>query len=278
MTVENIEDKMEIVQDALIQHGPLSNRIYLMKLNDAQPDCLIKELDNFAEEKGYTKIFAKIPESKLQAFKNANFKVEAEIPGFYNGSEAAVFIGKYFDPQRKVEDNDYEQIMRITKSKSVDNRQVRSDLAIRRCVLGDVSEMAEVYKEVFPSYPFPIFNPEYLAETMESHVVYYCIEIEGRIVALSSAEMDLKSQNAEMTDFATVPAMRGQGLAFDLLKTMESEMDEFNIKTAYTIARAVSPGMNITFFKAGYQFGGRLINNTNISGQIESMNVWYKSI
>jgi len=36
--------------------------------------------------------------------------------------------------------------------------------------------------------------------------------------------------------------------------------------------------MNITFRKAGYEFGGRLKNNTNISGNIEGMNVWYKSL
>ena len=50
------------------------------------------------------------------------------------------------------------------------------------------------------------------------------------------------------------------------------------IKTAYTIARAKSAGMNITFSKAGYKFGGRLKNNTNIFGNIESMNVWYKHL
>jgi hypothetical protein len=36
--------------------------------------------------------------------------------------------------------------------------------------------------------------------------------------------------------------------------------------------------MNITFSKLGYKYGGLLKNNTNISGAIESMNVWYKEI
>jgi hypothetical protein len=48
------------------------------------------------------------------------------------------------------------------------------------------------------------------------------------------------------------------------------------MKTLYTIARSHSAGMNITFAKKGYLFGGTLINNTDISGKIESMNVWYK--
>jgi len=36
--------------------------------------------------------------------------------------------------------------------------------------------------------------------------------------------------------------------------------------------------MNITFSKCHYSFGGTLKKNTNISGGIESMNVWYKKL
>jgi hypothetical protein len=59
---------------------------------------------------------------------------------------------------------------------------------------------------------------------------------------------------------------------------MEKAVAAKCIKTAYTIARAASPGINITFARQGYRYGGRLINNTNISGRIESMNIWYKSM
>ena len=48
--------------------------------------------------------------------------------------------------------------------------------------------------------------------------------------------------------------------------------------TGYTIARALSPGMNITFARAGYRFGGLLWNNTQICGRLEPMNIWYKSL
>jgi hypothetical protein len=35
--------------------------------------------------------------------------------------------------------------------------------------------------------------------------------------------------------------------------------------------------MTITFTKYGYIFGSTLINNTQISGSSESMNLWYKN-
>jgi len=113
---------------------------------------------------------------------------------------------------------------------------------------------------------------------MAYNVDYFAVEKEGKLIALSSAEMDAQGSNAEMTDFATLPENRGQGLARCLLQEMEAAMNRRGIQTAYTIARAASAGMNITFAQLGYQFGGLLINNTQISGSIESMNVWYKSL
>ena len=81
-----------------------------------------------------------------------------------------------------------------------------------------------------------------------------------------------------MTDFATLPEYRGRHLATALLRRMEQQVKQRGIQTAYTIARAVSYGMNITFAKTGYAFAGTLANNTNICGNLESMNVWYKHL
>jgi putative beta-lysine N-acetyltransferase len=81
-----------------------------------------------------------------------------------------------------------------------------------------------------------------------------------------------------MTDFATRPDCRGRGLANHLLVQAEAAAEKLGIKTAYTIARAYSAGMNITFARNGYTFSGTLTHNTQISGKLESMNVWYKAL
>ncbi len=81
-----------------------------------------------------------------------------------------------------------------------------------------------------------------------------------------------------MTDFATLPQYRKQGIAQKLLHEMERNIKEKDFRMSYTIARAMSPGINITFARCGYTYAGTLINNTNISGSIESMNVWYKKL
>ena len=138
--------------------------------------------------------------------------------------------------------------------------------------------MSALYGRVFETYPFPIVNPAYIRRTMASHVVYFGIWLTGTLAALSSAEIDLQAHNVEMTDFATLEPYRGRSLATGLLKAMEADMTHRNIATAYTIARAPSFGMNITFARMGYTFAGRLVNNTNIDGGFEDMNVWYKRL
>lgn len=142
----------------------------------------------------------------------------------------------------------------------------------------DAVEIAQLYGAVFDTYPFPIDQPQYILTTMNENVLYFSIRHEGKLVALASCEMDTEAQNVEMTDFATLSEYTGQGLASYLLNKMEREMQKRGFKTAYTIARAYSYGMNVTFAKRGYHYGGTLINNTNIGGQIESMNVWYRSL
>lgn len=147
-------------------------------------------------------------------------------------------------------------------------------------ILGEeeADEISEIYKRVFKSYPFPIHDPNYIRKTMREHIRYFGIRANGNLIALSSAEMDVNAANAEMTDFATLPEARGKRTAYYLLRAMEAEMRQTGLKTLYTIARLNSLPMNKTFLKHGYIYSGTLINNTNIDGSIESMNVLYKHI
>ncbi|MCF7954715.1 MAG: putative beta-lysine N-acetyltransferase [Phycisphaerae bacterium] len=274
-------DITEKISGALLQHGPLSNRIYLMKLNQADPKQLIGAMGELAKNNGYTKIFAKIPANQAEIFIDSGYQQEAVVPAFFHAQEACAFLGYYLDPDRKHEESllDLENIVEMAKKKGSNNiapAVLPAGAVLRRCVPEDAASMSKLFGKVFSSYPFPIDKPDFITNTMLENVAYFGIEINKKFVSLSSAQMDTVSKNAEMTDFATLPEFRGNSFASLLLSFMEKEMRPCGIQTAYTIARAISPAMNITFGKAGYKYGGRLINNTNIAGQIESMNVWYK--
>jgi putative beta-lysine N-acetyltransferase len=165
----------------------------------------------------------------------------------------------------------------VLKKSKYNALQVYPDKPVK-AVYKNADEISKVYRKVFKSYPFPIYDSKYIIDTMKNHVIYYIIRNEQRISAVSSAEIDVNAQNAEMTDFATLPSYRGKGLANSLLCRMEKDMIAKGIKTSYTIARAGSYAINTIFAKSGYKFSGTLVNNTNIAGSLESMNVWYKCL
>lgn len=281
MTCEMEKDRIEKFGDVVIQHGLFNNRIYLMQMGEENPEEIIKFLHNMAMEHGYTKIFAKVSKKQSQAFIHDGYRIEAVIPLLYRSQEEVVFLGEYSSADR-AEIKQAEQIeacLQLAYSRaSPQPAQVYlpEGVHLRMCVSEDADEMSVLYKAVFKTYPFPIHDPDYIRDTMQRNVMYFGVDLSGRLIALASAEMSIPGSNVEMTDFATDPAWRGHGLAICLLDRMEQEMVVRKIKTAYTIARALSPSMNISFSKMGYHFGGTLINNTNIDGQIESMNVWYK--
>jgi len=276
-----LSDRIEKIGKSLIQHGTYNDRIYLMKLDTRDLPELIPEMDRLAEKRGYSKIFAKIPADSRAAFEAKGYVKEAGVPGYYSGKREALFMCKYFSEHRQ-EDTQAEddRIISTARDKAGDFRkhELPEGFLIRMCTEADLPAMAGIYAEVFPTYPFPIQDPTYLKKTMEDNVVYFAVENEGGIVALSSSEIDFENRNAEMTDFATLPQFRAMGLSTYLLLKMEKEMNKKGILALYTIARAASYGMNTVFARLGYEFTGKLIQNTNISGNLENMNVWYKHI
>ncbi len=267
--------------ESLIQHGDENDRVYLMHLSmDDMPDILTS-IDMLAKEHGYSKIFAKVPSVAEDAFRTCGYITEARIPQFFHQNEDGCFLGRYLSSQRSLEAHPktVKAILDAAKKRQPERKQKLQDsYMMRKTSPDDASEMAALYRRVFETYPFPIHDPKYLIQTMNNEVVYFGIWHNGLLAALSSCEMHGGESNAEMTDFAVLPSHRGQNLALHLLDQMEMELAERHIGMAYTIARAYSFGMNITFAKAGYVFAGTLTNNTNISGQIESMNVWYKPV
>lgn len=274
-------DTIEKIGNSVVQHGKLSNRVYVMKASAGDFPGLPDRIDTLCAGNGYTKAVAKTRASMEQNFVAQGYTREASIPGYFRGEEDALFMVKYFDAGRE-ERHDaktVEKVLETAMSRSSKQYSPDSSIAVEPVGKDDLEEMARIYGKVFPTYPFPITDTGFLGETMQSHVDYFCVRSpEGPIMALASAEKDPDNLAAEMTDFATLSEFRGKGLARALLYAMELHLKYQKYRTAFTIARAVSAGMNITFAQLGYEYSGTLVNNTNISGQIESMNIWWKRL
>ncbi len=275
-------DYIESFGNSQFQHGPANDRVYLMHLDQTDLPNIIDHIHELALRRGYSKIFAKVPASAEEHFTLGGYRVEAAVPNFYLGREDGLFMACYYEAERMI-DPDLDRVETVIetarkKTASPESPGIGQGLVCRLATPYDCRQMSELYRLVFASYPFPIDDPEYLHQTMRENVIYAGIWQDKQLLALCSAELDRKMANAEMTDFATHPNFRSRGFATVLLQMLENLVATSGIKTCYTIARATSFGMNITFARNNYAFAGTLTNNTQISGSLESMNIWHKRI
>ncbi|HSH14238.1 MAG TPA: putative beta-lysine N-acetyltransferase, partial [Desulfurivibrionaceae bacterium] len=237
-------DRIITIGNSTIQHGRENDRIYLIKLAHQDMPELLAKIDHLASAKGYGKVFAKVPARWLSRFFEAGYTSEAMVPFFFGGREDCHFMCRYYDHHRGFDPSQPEitrviALARETKPKT--RPRVPKEYTIRRCRPEDSLEMAELFGNVFESYPFPVEDPEYIDQTMENDVIYFgAANQNDQLVSLASAELDPAAKNVEMTDFATVLSHRRQGLARNLLKVMDEKMREKKIAVAYTIARAKS--------------------------------------
>jgi putative beta-lysine N-acetyltransferase len=267
---------------SLVQHGHNNNRVYVMKFAPGDGHDIIRFADELVKKEGYSKIFVKVPKSSEEMFARAGYITEATVPNFFHGSETALFMAKYTDPMRAVA-RDATVLANVLSDAfgyagERSPHEVPDGFSLMHAHPGDAEEIAALYRLVFETYPFPVFDPEYIRTSMHGHVRYFVIKKSHLLAAVASCEIDEENGNVEVTDFATNPLFRGRGFAGTLLRAMEEDMKNEGVLLAYTIARAIFKPINAVFVGAGYQFGGMLPNNTGICGSMESMNVWYRKL
>jgi putative beta-lysine N-acetyltransferase len=258
----------------------LNRRIQVLSYQGPDLGAMVADLKDRARQLELDKVFLKAPAEDEIHLEAAGMQAEATIRGYFAG-QPAVVMSSILSKQRRHRPHvrDQDAILEKILSRPIDTstNSLPEGYQMRRAGADDADELAALYRQVFASYPFPITDPAYLVQTMESHVVYRIIRDQGdNLVAAASAETAPSYANAEMTDFATLPNQRGLGLAQHLLAALEDDMVERSIPNLYTVARARSAGMNRVFFNLGYQWTGTLVNNCHISGSFEDMHVWCK--
>lgn len=282
-----INDKVCKILNSDIHHGTHNDRVYLMKMSDKDYPEIVSEIDRLCEENKYSKAFAKVPSLYKDEFLACGYLEEGLIPDMYRGEDDGYFLSKYYNKRRKVT----KDIVITEKTLSEQTSQKKGlslnkdssgilpeEYVIREAKYSDSGDLSELFTEVFESYPFPVKDPSYIKKTMDEGIFYFGVWKDNNLIAASSSETDSKSLSCEMTDFATHNDYRGMGLAGILLDKMENEMKNRGFITAYTIARAAFLPVNLLFYRRCYKYAGTLINNTNICGSFESMNLWYKKL
>jgi hypothetical protein len=70
-----------------------------------------------------------------------------------------------------------------------------------------------LFREVFPFYPTPMDEPEYVKKMMDQDVLFKVLEKDGVLASVASADMNREFLHAEITDCATRASFRGKWLS-----------------------------------------------------------------
>jgi putative beta-lysine N-acetyltransferase len=259
-----------------------NKRVVVVDYEGPDVDGLTTRLDYLALKNNFGKVFLKAKNEDWEKFLTHGYILEGIFKNYYNG-ENAYSLAKFFDKERRYSEmleKENEIIEEIYKKdiKYEGSGKLLEGYSIRNAQKDDIPSLIKLYDRVFETYPIPLNQPMYLEKLMESDVFFKVIEKNNEIVSAASADVNFKYKNAEITDCATDPGERGNGLMSILIDELEKEMKEKNIKSLYSIARSLSFGMNFVFKKHGYTYTGRLINNCNIFGKFEDMNIWVKEL
>lgn len=268
---------------AQLEFSPYNRRILILDYHFSSlkgPANLVSLLEGICIRRNLEKIWGKMRRTDLSLFVSRGFQEEAYIKDFFSTGDDAVICSKFFGKRGDSSSrNTNQQILERVKSCGTTQpagiklpRGYRFKLAAQK----DLPDLAALYRQVFPTYPYPVYEAAYLEKCMQ-HTLYGLVYLDDCLAAAASAEINFKFGNAEMTDFASLPVHRGQGLAPFILAELEKVISAQGIRCFYTLARSTSPGMNLTFARASYQYAGTLVNNCNISGGFEDMNVFYKT-
>lgn len=244
-------------------------------------DVIYRRAVEIAKTHALTKVFIKSHEVDWQTFLSKGCMLEGIYKGYFNGSDAYC-MAIYNDLTRRTSDYwlEEDQILEgvLLLPLKPDPPVVPSSMTMRLARLEDAVQLSQLYSHVFQTYPTPMNDALYVEKTMREGTIYYLIESSVGLISAASAEINSVYANAEMTDCATLPAYRNQGLMRLLIHALETELITRNITCSYSLSRALSFGMNAVFYQMGYRYYGRLTKNCDIYDKFEDMNLWAKSL
>lgn len=254
-------------------------RVYNYEATDYE--ALILKLRWLAEANGLDKIICMAFPRDWERFLRHGYVLEA-ILKYYHGGEDALVMSKFRSQERLTSPNLMQEILLIedilSREPMPGPRHPAPEHHVRLAQPDDIGPLIDLFRSIFRTYPTPLIHRSYLENVFQTESLFAVCEHDGAIVAAASAEMHPRVRAAELTDCATRADARGRGLMSALLQRLESELKRRDFICAYTMARARSFGMNAVFHQLGYEFNGRLVNNCDIFGAYEDMNIWVRDL
>lgn len=242
---------------------------------------LAEVLIDTARQERLDKVVVVARGSDWEEFLTRGFALEAKSHRYFQGAPGH-FMSYFLTAERQVRDRleeEQELLRSILEREQTPAGQLPEGYRLEVGSPERAEDLANLYDAVFDSYPSPLTDPEYVRELMESGEGLFLLAVtdDGAIASVAAAEIDPEDGNAEITNCATLPDYRGEGLMATLVERLQTELTEQHIGCVYSMARAHSFGMNLVLHRLGYLYRGRLIRHAHIGGDFEDLNLWEKS-
>ncbi|MFT5234455.1 MAG: GNAT superfamily N-acetyltransferase [Candidatus Krumholzibacteriia bacterium] len=215
-------------------------------------------------------VFAR--QSHHAKWRAAGFNCEGEITGYWqDGSKAELW--SEMNPDRS--DAAWQYIAPAFVSPTSN----RSIAEICRVVdTEDATAIQALMTTAFPDYKMPD-DPAVIKHALATNAVHGrgIFSTDGSLLAYASAEFQAAGGSVEITDCATTPAARGQGLMAQIIEALVADLSEvFEINHCHAFAREDQPAMQKIFKKLGWKERGRLVNHFKVDDTWLSACIWGK--
>lgn len=277
-TITTLRLDLPGTDEAKITNDRFSDRVRCDHPEVDHPEALGEALIETAETLDRGRVMVMAPKGMEAGLQSAGLATEGVIPGFYRGEEDCAVMGWWQDDARRslADAEAVAQVKALMAAPSTP--RPRPEVETSLATLEDATEIAGLLGETFDQYPTPSDDPRYIAQAIAAGNPFRVVRDAGEVVACASADLVTEAMTAELTDCATRPDHRGQGLMRAILEDLMDDLRELDYPTAFTLARARIPGVNLAFQRLGFEYRGTMTRSCRIGEGLEDMNILSRAL
>lgn len=273
--------QIEAGADVLVEatDDPYSDRLRCdHPWDEVDGEALASALKAEATRLGRGRVTVLAPSPVAEGLADAGFEEEATMPGFYAGHDDCAVLRLVIDGERASLANPVE-VAGVDGLLALEPpARGHAPVETSRAGAGDAADIAALIGATFDEYPTPSGVTGYIERAIVEGTPFRMVHAGGALVACASADLLPDARTAELTDCATRPSHRGRGYMQAILGDLMNDLRDLDYPTAFTLARASIPGVNLAFQRLGFGLRGRMTRSCRIGRGLEDMNVWSRSL
>lgn len=243
----------------------------------ADPDAQEILARRFVNNDNYSKLTVFAHPGDQDKWERLGFRKEAHIGGYFrDGSDAEVYA-RYSDDERAEDHTNGEALEIALDKEPAAAPELPEGYTARIAGPDDVDAISDLLLDTFPEYPDDVSALALRPLVARRASIYILIEKEGQIACMAAAQINLGHSHAEISDCVTAEDHRGNGLILPAIhKLMKYVAHRKSITDFYSMARADVVAMNAALSRAGFTYGGKMVNDSRICDGLNSYNVWWR--